>query len=162
MKGESFPTPGPLTLIPDYSICAAAGLMVLLFVNERFERPRGQERFGLHLIFASFTDVVRSRATVSVLLVLILVQVGPTMMMPVLPVFIGTLSAVGRAASNAGVAFSIMGFMGAVSSVVVGRLTQRVSPFFTTSVDTRCCESALSTRPAARSASTSDRKCNGP
>ena len=26
MKGESFPTPGPLTLIPDYSICAAAGL----------------------------------------------------------------------------------------------------------------------------------------
>jgi DHA1 family multidrug resistance protein-like MFS transporter len=46
-------------------------------------------------------------------------------MMPVLPVFIGTLSASGSAASSAGIAFSIMGGAGALSSVVTSRLARR-------------------------------------
>ena len=42
-----------------------------------------------------------------------------------LPVFIGTLSAAGSAASSAGIAFSIMGGMGAVSSIITSKLSSR-------------------------------------
>ena len=59
------------------------------------------------------------------LLLMLLAQVGPTMMMPTLPVFIGQLFASGAAASNTGVAFTLMGFMAAGSSIVFGKLSQR-------------------------------------
>ena len=107
------------------ALCTFAGLMVLFFVKENFERPRQVEKLGAHVLLRNVAKSARIPGLASVLVVLLLIQVGPTIMMPVLPVFIGTLSAAGSAASSAGIAFSIMGGMGAVSSVVTSKLSSR-------------------------------------
>ncbi|MDP6403120.1 MAG: MFS transporter, partial [SAR202 cluster bacterium] len=103
---------------------AFAGLMVLLFVRERFHRSEGDDSLAPRAVFGNLAQLFRSRAVVSVLLLVMLVQMGPTIMMPVLPVFIGTLSG-SSGASSAGIAFSIMGFMGVLSSLAMTRLAQR-------------------------------------
>lgn len=102
-----------------------SALLVILFIDEHFQKPQQQEKLGPHLFFASFAGLVRSRGLASSLLVIFLVQVGPTMMMPVLPVFIKELSENGSA-SSAGIAFSLMGLMGVASSLFMTRLGQRV------------------------------------
>jgi DHA1 family multidrug resistance protein-like MFS transporter len=106
------------------ALVAFAGLMVLLFVREGFRRSEGDDSLAPRAVFRNLAQLFRSRVLVSVLLLVMLVQMGPTIMMPVLPVFIGTLSG-SSGASSAGIAFSIMGFMGVVSSLVMTRLAQR-------------------------------------
>lgn len=113
------------TFIVTGLLCVFSGLLVLLFIDEHFQKPQQQEKLGPHLFFGSFAGLVRSRGLASSLLVIFLVQVGPTMMMPVLPVFIKELSENGSA-SSAGIAFSLMGLMGVASSLVMTRLSQRV------------------------------------
>ena len=107
------------------SLAAVCGLLVVLFVREEFQKPERPGKLGPHLFVDNFRMLFRTPALASGLLVMLLAQVGPTMMMPTLPVFIGELSASGTAASNTGVAFSIMGCMAAASSVVFGKLSQR-------------------------------------
>ena len=107
------------------AVCTFAGFMVLFFVKENFERPKQVEKLGPHVVFGNIVQSARIPGLASVLVVLLLVQVGPTIMMPVLPVFIGTLSATGSAASSAGIAFSMMGGMGAVSAIVTSKLSSR-------------------------------------
>ena len=108
------------------ALCAFAALLVLFFVRERYERPDSSEPLGLHLVLQNLTQSMRLPGLASVLVMLLLVQVGPTVMMPVLPVLIGTLSASGSAAYSAGIAFSIMGGMGAISALIMSKLSQRV------------------------------------
>ena len=106
---------------------SAAGLLVLLLVRDApRDASAGQGHVGLGLFLENLGQMLRSRAVAPVLLTIFLVQVGPTIMLPVLPVFIGSLSGEGSAAASAGVAFSLVGMMGMVSSLVTGRLVQRV------------------------------------
>ena len=114
-----------LTFFVTGALCTFAGLMVLLFVRESFQRPLEVEKLRPRLVLENFTQSMRLPGLAPVLVVLLLIQVGPTIMMPVLPVFIGTLSAAGSAASGAGIAFSIMGGAGGLSSVVTSRLARR-------------------------------------
>ena len=107
------------------SLAAVCGLLVVLFVREEFQKPERPGKLGPHLFVDNFRMLFRTPALASGLLIMLLAQVGPTMMMPALPVFIGELSVSGTAASNTGVAFSIMGCMAAASSVVFGKLSQR-------------------------------------
>ena len=107
-------------------LCASAGLLVMLFVEERFQRPEYQEKLRPHLMAGQFLRMARSHSLAPVLMVLFLVQVGHTMMMPALPVFIGTLSASGAVASSVGLAFSIKGLTGVVSSLVMSWLSRRI------------------------------------
>ena len=114
------------TFIVTGALCAFAGLLVLLFVDERFQRPENQGKLGLQLVFGNLAELGRSRSLVSVMVVMVLVQLGASMLTPVLPVFVGILSASGTAAFNAGVAYSVMGLTGAVSSLAISRLTRQV------------------------------------
>ena len=107
------------------ALCALAGLLVLIFVRESFQRAERREKLGPHLVVGNLVEAMRSPGLAPVLVVVLLASVGPTIMMPVLPVFIGTLSTAGTAASSVGVTFSIMGCMAAVSSMVTSRLSQR-------------------------------------
>ena len=104
------------TFIVTGALCAFAGLVVFLFVDERFQRPEHQEKLGPQLVFGNLVGLAQSRSLMSVLVVMLLVQVGASMLTPVLPVFVGILSTSGTAAFNAGVAYSIMGLTGAVTS----------------------------------------------
>jgi DHA1 family multidrug resistance protein-like MFS transporter len=107
------------------ALAFSAGLMVLLFVREGFHRPESDTSLAPRAVFSNLGELFGSRILVSTLLLVMLVQMGPTIMMPVLPVFIGTLSGA-SGASSAGIAFSIMGLMGVVSSLVLTKLSQRV------------------------------------
>ena len=107
------------------SMAAACGLLVVFFVREEFQKPERQGRLGPHLFVENIRLMFQSRAMASGLLIMLLAQLGPTIMMPALPVFIGELSSSGTAASNTGVAFSLMGMMAVVSSIVFGKLSQR-------------------------------------
>ena len=114
------------TFIVTGALCAFAGLVVFLFVDERFQRPEHQEKLGPQLVFGNLVGLAQSRSLMSVLVVMLLVQVGASMLTPVLPVFVGILSTSGTAAFNAGVAYSIMGLTGAVTSLAISRLARRV------------------------------------
>lgn len=105
-----------------------SGLLVFLFVIEEAERPIGRDMLGTGLIIAGLKGVrdLRVKGIGAMLGVLILIQIGPTMMMPTLPVFVGVLSGYDQAAMNAGVAFSIIGLMGIASSLVMARLTRSI------------------------------------
>jgi DHA1 family multidrug resistance protein-like MFS transporter len=107
------------------SMAALCGLLVVFFVREEFQKPERQGRLGPHLFVENIRLMFQSRALASGLLIMLLAQLGPTIMMPALPVFIGELSSSGTAASNTGVAFSLMGMMAVVSSIVFGKLSQR-------------------------------------
>ena len=107
------------------SMAAVCGLLVVLFVREEFQKPERQGRLGPHLFVENVRLMFQSPALASGLLVMMLAQLGPTMMRPALPVFIGQLSSSGVAASNTGVAFSLMGMMAVVASIVFGKLSQR-------------------------------------
>ena len=108
------------------ALLSVAGLLVTLFVVEHFEKPETEESLGLHLLLTSFSHLVHSRGVTSVMLVIFLAQLGYMVMMPSLPLFVGTLSGAGSGAFNAGLTFSILGLAAVVSSLVMGRLSQRV------------------------------------
>ena len=108
-------------------MAASAGILVLLFVKDGFARAEhGREKQGPRLIVGDFLQLVRSRHLGPVLLVVFLVQVGPSMVMPALPVFVGALANSGSVAFSTGVAFSIMGIAGAASSLVMSRLSRKL------------------------------------
>ena len=107
-------------------LVAMSGLVVALLVVERFEKPAHQEPLGARVLLSSFIQTLQSRSVTSVILVILLVQMGAAIMMPVLPVFVATLSGSDSAAFDAGVAFSIMGLSAVISSVAIPRVSRRL------------------------------------
>ncbi|MCI0441569.1 MAG: MFS transporter [Chloroflexi bacterium] len=107
-------------------ISAFSAALVLFLVKESIRADKPAEKLGVHLMFSSFAQLVHYRGVMAVMITLLLVQLAPTMMMPTLPLFVATLSDPRTAASNAGIAFSLMGLTGAVSSMLIGRLTRQL------------------------------------
>ena len=99
-------------------------ILVLVFVRERFEQPRDQKNRPGPL--QDVRMVLSMSFIVPLLLFLFVVRFGPQMLQPTLAAFMQTLVTDG-AASVAGMAFSLLGFVSAGASVLTGRVTQRES-----------------------------------
>ena len=99
------------------------GLIVLFFVKEKFERPDRQNQTSL----ADILRLARSREIFPLLVALFALNAGPQMISPIIPLFIREMAPGGATASASGLAFSLMGVVAAISSLVTGRLGGRIS-----------------------------------
>lgn len=97
------------------------GLIVLFVVREKFVRPPAQERSSLTDVFKLAT----SRQMLPLLAALCVVQAGPQMISPIIPLFIRELDPTGMSASLAGLAFCLMGITASLTSVLAGRMGER-------------------------------------
>ncbi|MHB1004671.1 MAG: MFS transporter [Chloroflexota bacterium] len=103
---------------------ALGGLVVLLFVEERFERPaKTQER----TLFQGLGGVVREPALLAFIAVGFTIQASNMMVSPVFPLFVQRLLPEGRnAASTVGLILGTAGVVGAFSALIIGRVSDRL------------------------------------
>lgn len=97
------------------------GLSILLLTHENFvpvpksELPSFRKLWGL----------AKSKAIAPLLVVLCVLAIGPSMMNPIIPLFVQELSS-RSAASASGLAMSLMGGVAVISSLVAGRAGSRI------------------------------------
>ncbi|MBA7635160.1 Multidrug resistance protein MdtG [subsurface metagenome] len=101
----------------------SGGLIVLLFVKEKFERPAKRQRASL----SSLLRLAKSREMLPLLLALCALHAGPQMITPIFPLFIRELDPGGMAATASGLAFCFMGVVAAISAVIAGRLGRHIT-----------------------------------
>lgn len=105
---------------------AGGGILTVLFIQEegRFAKLRGAPR---PQVLAGMKDVLRAPALLSMIAAIFAVQFGITVVAPILPQFVQLLQ--GRAdhvAVVTGAIFTAAGVAGAVSSLTVGWLSDRI------------------------------------
>ncbi len=105
------------------SLLFLGGLIILFFTKEEFERPPA----GQAVSMSSLLRLVMSRQMLPLLLTLVVLQVGPQMINPVIPVFIRELNPEAKVATLSGITFGLMGVTAAISSVATARLGGRIS-----------------------------------
>ncbi len=99
------------------------GLIVLLFVKEKFERPTAGQRPSL----SSLLRLAKSKEMLPLLLALSALHAGPRMVTPIISLFIRELDPKGMAATASGLAFCFMCVISAVSAIIAGRLGGHIS-----------------------------------
>ena len=99
------------------------GLIILLGVREKFERPARGEGVSLR----NMLRLAGSKEMLPLLIALCLLGIGPAMVSPLISLLVKELNPEGQAATAAGLTFSLMGVAAAISSVVSGRLGERIS-----------------------------------
>ncbi|MDA1349695.1 MAG: MFS transporter [Chloroflexi bacterium] len=114
------------TLMMTAGLLAVSGSMVLFFVKEGRETPATPQRLDLRQMLSGIAKVARSREIAPILGVLFMVQFGGSLMLPALPLFLGTLSSGEDVGASVGVAFAILGVTGGVSSILIGRMGRRI------------------------------------
>ena len=126
------------TLLTTSVLLVVAGSIVLFLVRDGQAAPATRQPLRVRAMFQGIAAVARSKEVAPVLCVLFMVQACGSLMMPVLPLFLGSLSSSEDVAGMVGVAFAIMGVTGGLASVVVGRVghlvgrTQLVAGSFAT------------------------------
>jgi DHA1 family multidrug resistance protein-like MFS transporter len=98
-----------------------AGLSVLVLIKENFQRPLKENSLG---------DVWRllgSRSILPLLMIICVISMSQQVVLPVITLYIKELNPAGSASTSAGLAFALLGLMGAASSVITGRLGRRIS-----------------------------------
>ena len=98
------------------------GLAVLFFARENFV-PVPKEQIPT---FGKLLRLAKSPAILPLLVVLCVLAIGPSMLGPIIPLFIQQMSAK-SAASASGLAMSLMGVVAAISSIIAGRMGERVN-----------------------------------
>ena len=103
------------------ALLSIGGLIIVFFVHETFERPtkEGATSLGQALRLAA------SREILPLLVVIGALQLGPSMMGPMIPLLIDQLSA-GATAATAGAVFALIGLVAAASAFIAGRVARRV------------------------------------
>ncbi len=103
------------------------GVIVLLFVTENFQRPepKSQEQKDSEV---STWSIIIGASMLAMMLVLLVARTGQSAAQPLVPLFMDLLGAEGRASSLSGLALGLMGVTSAISSVVLGRLADRIGP----------------------------------
>jgi DHA1 family multidrug resistance protein-like MFS transporter len=101
----------------------SGGIIVLFFVKENFKRPVSGQGASL----GSLWRLAISRDMFPLLMAICALNIGPPIISPNIPLFIRELEPKIAAATAAGVAFSLMGVVAGISSVVAGRLGKRIS-----------------------------------
>lgn len=93
------------------------GLVILFFASENFQRPAPAQRTSLN----SMMKLAFSREIFPLLLVVSVLNLGPQIVQPILPLIIGQISPTGDAASYSGLALGLNGIVAAVSAFAIGR-----------------------------------------
>ncbi len=105
------------------AIIFSGSIIVLLFVKERFERPVRRQSSSL----SSLWDLAKSREMLPLLITMAALNAGPKIISPIIPLFMRDLDPAGKAASASGLAFGLMGIVSGISSIIAGRLGERVT-----------------------------------
>jgi DHA1 family multidrug resistance protein-like MFS transporter len=100
-----------------------AGLVVLLLVKEQFQQPPEDQSTSLRKMYR----LAMSRQMLPLLAVMCLISIGNSVVSPIISLLVKELQPQGDAATAAGLTFSLIGLAAAISSVVSGRLGERVS-----------------------------------
>jgi DHA1 family multidrug resistance protein-like MFS transporter len=105
------------------ALLAVGTLIVVFFVQEKFERPQ-QEKVS------SLGDMWRlaiSREIYPLLITICVIFAAPQMVAPVIPLYIREIDSQVLAATVSGVALGLIGLLAAVSSLVAGKLSELLS-----------------------------------
>ena len=102
------------------------GMIVLFLVQERFQ-PQVQDDRTTRGFRANF-DVLAGRVMLTMVLVMLVIRLAASAVQPILPLFVETLSNadVGDQAALAGLILGVAGLTSAISSVILGRLGDRL------------------------------------
>jgi DHA1 family multidrug resistance protein-like MFS transporter len=104
-----------------------AGVLTILFVTEHFVPPPPEAtRPGLTGILRDIRTRGRDRQLLIMMVVLFSAQFGVNVVQPMLPLFVQYLDPSQSAATVTGVIFTVAGVVAAVSSLVWGRLGDRI------------------------------------
>ncbi|MFC2014736.1 MFS transporter [Chloroflexota bacterium] len=104
------------------AILFSVGLIVFMLVREKFEPPPHREA-----LLGSMFRVVLSRDLLPVLILLFALGFGPSMVGPIVPLFIRELNPAGSAAIASGLAFGLMGAVYTLSNLVASKLGERIN-----------------------------------
>ena len=105
----------------------AAGILTILFVSERFvPPPPGQASPGLTGILRDIRTRGRDRQLLVMMVVLFSAQFGVSVVQPMLPLFVQYIDPNESAATVTGLIFTVAGVVAAVSSIIWGRLGDRI------------------------------------
>jgi MFS transporter, DHA1 family, multidrug resistance protein len=112
-----------ITFIVTAIILLLGGLIVLFFVKEQFEPPAKDQRSSLKdlLKLAASSDML------PLLVVIMIINVGPQMISPVVPLIFSEIDPAGAIATSSGLAFALLGIVSTGSSLVISRLNKRFS-----------------------------------
>jgi DHA1 family multidrug resistance protein-like MFS transporter len=105
-----------------------AGVITVLFVQERFvpPPPRPDEVSGLRGLLRDIRSRGADRQLLTMMVVLFSAQFGVNVVQPMLPLFVQQLTPIQSTATDTGIIFTVAGVVAAISSVVWGRLGDRV------------------------------------
>jgi DHA1 family multidrug resistance protein-like MFS transporter len=103
------------------ALLLSGGLLVLLLVKEKFERPHQVASFG------SIWHLIGARYMLPLLATICVTGMAGQVVQPIISLYMKELNPAGAVATSAGLAFALMGLIAAASSIVAGRLSGRVS-----------------------------------
>jgi DHA1 family multidrug resistance protein-like MFS transporter len=104
-----------------------AGVITVLFVTEHFvPPPPGASRPGLTGLMRDIRTRGRDRQLLTMMVVLFSAQFGVNVVQPMLPLFVQSIDPGQSAATATGLIFTVAGVVAAISSVVWGRLGDRI------------------------------------
>jgi DHA1 family multidrug resistance protein-like MFS transporter len=96
-----------------------AGFLVLFLVQEDFQRPVKENKM------ADVWKLLSSKALWPLLLTICAIALSQNVVQPIIALFIQQLNPSGNASASSGFAFTALGLMAAIASVVVGRWNKR-------------------------------------
>src|SRR5581483_8539009 len=104
-----------------------AGILTVLFVREKFvPPPPDQTKTGLTGILRDIRTRGRDRQLLIMMVVLFSANFGVNVVQPMLPLFVQYLDPAESTATVTGLIFTVAGVVAAISSIVWGRLGDRI------------------------------------
>lgn len=104
-----------------------AGVLTILFVNERFVPPPPEAtRPGMGGMLRDIRDQGRDKQLLIMMLVLFSAQFGVNVVQPMLPLFVQYLDPTQNVATVTGLIFTVAGVVAAICSVIWGRVGDRL------------------------------------
>jgi DHA1 family multidrug resistance protein-like MFS transporter len=104
---------------------AIAATLVFLFARDDFERPKKPGSLFRHDALAGLFHLISSREVAPILATMLLVQIAPLLMFPVLPVLLESMIP-GSGTLGTGISFAILGITGALTAYSTGWLGSRI------------------------------------
>ncbi len=99
------------------------GILVLFFVKEDFKRVPSSQRTSLK----DALHLAISKEVLPLLFILCMINIGPQMISPIIPLLIKSFTTEGQAGMSSGIAFALMSFAAAISAFIASRLARTVS-----------------------------------
>jgi DHA1 family multidrug resistance protein-like MFS transporter len=96
--------------------------IVLILVKERFQKPAAEKVFSLR----SMLKLAVSKKVIPLLIFMCLMSIGFSSVQPMISLRIKELLPDGKAATIAGITFGTMGLTAALSSVIIGRMGNKI------------------------------------